>query len=167
MKQIYRLYTKLIDACMLLSGLTIIVIVALIVGNVIGRVSGLYYLQPSVALSEYGLQIATMLAAPAVLRRKGHIFLTIVYQYLPRKGQAVLAQLVYLVGLAICLIVTWFSAQATVQKYLEQAVDIRSIDLPGWILFATLTFGFGLMAVEFLLYLLGPRSMFDSDKQAA
>lgn len=167
MKIICSLYRKLLDGCLLLSGLTLIVIVALVVSNIIGRATGWYYLQSSVALSEYGLQIATMLAAPAVLRRKGHIFLTIIYQYLPRQAQAVLEQLVYLVGLAICVIVTYFAATATVRKYLEHAVDIRSVDLPGWILFATLAFGFGLMAVEFLLYLLGTRSMFDTSERAA
>src|SRR5699024_8619671 len=100
-------------------------------------------------------------AAPAVLRRKGHIFLTIIYQYLPNTGQAVLARLVYLVGLVVSLIVTYFAVTIAVQKYVAHAVDIRSIDLPGWILFATLAFGFGLMAVEFVRYLFAAESMFD------
>lgn len=164
MRLIYSLYNKLIHGGLLLSGFVVIVIVVLVVSNVIGRVSGLYYLQSTVALSEYGLQLATMLAAPAVLRRKGHIFLTIIYQYLPRRGQAVLARLVYLVGLVVSLVVTYFSISIAIQKYVANAVDIRSIDLPGWILFATLAFGFGLMAVEFARYLLGVESMFDASE---
>lgn len=167
MKIICSFYDKLIHGCLFLSGVTIFVIVGLVVSNVVGRVTGLYYMQSSVALSEYGLQFATMLAAPAVLRSKGHIFLTIVFQYLPRRAQALLEQAVYLVSLAICVVVTYFSVTIAVQKFVDHVVDIRSIDLPGWILFATLAFGFGLMAVEFAMYSLGPRSMFDASERTS
>ena len=48
----------------------------------------------------------------------------------------------------------WRAVVIAFENISKQVVDIRSIYLPGWILFAMLTVGFGLMTLELLRLLL-------------
>ena len=53
------------------------------------------------------------------------------------------------------LLFVYYGLVEMVGAIASQEIDIRSIDMPKWILYAPFPLGFTLVAVEFLRYLLG------------
>ena len=73
----FRVYDRVIDALAFIGGVVIAGIFLAIVYDVSIRTIGLRTPLWTVALAEYGLLYATLLASPWVLRRKSHVFITI------------------------------------------------------------------------------------------
>ena len=99
-----------------------------------------------VAISEYTMLYATVLAAPWVLRRAEHIQVTTLVAILPPRLRAALGRVVCCVGMVVCLTVAWYALRVTLTA---QGLEIRSFEMPKWILYASLPLGFLLLAVEF------------------
>lgn len=166
MPPIDRAYYKfLYVACVFASALLVFATV-LIVINVVGRFAGLFYIIWAPAMIAYIMLFATMLAAPWVLHKKGHVFMVIVHDALPRVVQVVMERLVYLLSLVVCWGVAALAARAGVEAFVAGSIDIRAIDIPGWVLYAPLVFGFGLMGIEFIVYLLGRDSLYEGEVAA-
>ena len=51
------------------------------------------------------------------------------------------------------------------EEFLAGEIDIRSIDMPRWILFSSIGAGFTLIGIEFLVLLLGRGSLYRGDEQ--
>lgn len=99
-----------------------------------------------VAISEFTLLYATVLAAPWVLRRAEHIQVTTLAVMLPARWRAALGLVVCVIGMIVCLLVAWYGLRVTLTA---QGLEIRSFEMPKWIVYAPLPAGFLLMAVEF------------------
>ena len=52
--------------------------------------------------------------------------------------------------LAVCLVLAWYGGAITVQNYVENEKDVRSFDMPRWMLMIFMPISFGMMALEFL-----------------
>lgn len=103
-------------------------------------------------ISEFTLLYATALAAPWVLRRTEHIQITTLIAILPEGVRAVLARVVSFVGMLVCLLVAWYALRVTLTA---QGLEIRSFEMPKWIVYAPLPLGFLLLAVEFARHMVG------------
>ena len=99
-----------------------------------------------VAISEYTMLYATVLAAPWVLRRAEHIQVTTLVVVLPANMRMMLGRVVCLLGMTVCLLVAWYALQVTLTA---QGLEIRSFEMPKWIVYASLPLGFFLLAIEF------------------
>lgn len=99
-----------------------------------------------VAISEYTLLYATVLAAPWVLRRAEHVQVTTLIAVIPGRARKVAERIVCGLGMAVCLVVAWFALKVTLSA---QGLEIRSFEMPRWIVYAPLPLGFFLLAVEF------------------
>jgi len=109
---------------------------------------------------EYGLLWFTMLAAPWLARVKGHVFIDAVTQLLSAEVRRFTSKFAYLVVLAGCITITYFSAELTIEAYVGEYLDDRGADFIQWTLYLPMPIGFGLVAVEFLRYLLGFDDMY-------
>lgn len=112
------------------------------------------------ALTEYALLFMTMLAAPWLVRRKSHVFVTSLISVLPALFRLVAAKAVYLACIVICLAISYYAAVMGIEAFELGEYDVRSIDMPRWLLFASLPVGLTLSAVEFARYLFGPDDMY-------
>ena len=112
------------------------------------------------ALTEYALLFVTMLAAPWLVRTRGHVFVESLLMILPGAVRAVLEKTVYLLCATICLVLCYYAVTMGLDAHMRGEFDVRSIDMPRWILFAALAVGFVLCAVEFLRYLAGVGDMY-------
>lgn len=130
------------------------VITLLIIYDVISRNFGLMPLRATSALVEYALLFSTMAAAPWLVRINGHVSLSSVVGLAPPAVQRAAGQLVVCIAAVAVAILAFVSAEIAVQQWQSGAVDMRSVDLPNWLLYACLAVGFGLMATEFLRLLL-------------
>ena len=109
---------------------------------------------------EYGLLWFTMLAAPWLARIKGHVFIDAVTQLLSSEVQKVTARFAYLVAFSGSTALAYFSTGLLIEAYVNEFIDDRGADFFQWMLFLPMPFGFGLVAVEFLRYLLGFDNMY-------
>ena len=155
MSTVSKIYNGLIIGLAIISGLMLAVILAGIVVDVTIRTVGYNSLQWYSAIAEYCLLFSTMLAAPWLVRQKGHVVVESLYIAMPPKARAIMAKFAYLVCIGLSLLFAYYGLVEMVEAIGTKELDIRSIDLPKWILFIPFPLGFTLVAIEFLRYLLG------------
>jgi len=161
-----RAYDSLINGLAGFAGLLIAAMCGLIAWDVIARNLGLQPPASTVALTEYGLLYFTMAAAPWLVRRRGHIVVEVVYQQLPDRLRHIADRVVTLLCALICISVAMLAGVLTAEAIARGEIDVRSLDAPRWTLFAPLTVGFGLMAVEYLRLFANGESVVAGDEQA-
>ncbi|MDP6437683.1 MAG: TRAP transporter small permease subunit [Gammaproteobacteria bacterium] len=165
MSVISRVYTALINGLATLGGLIIAGVCLLIVYDVVARNIGLQPPSSTVALTEYALLYFTMLAAPWLVRVRGHIVVEIIHGRLTGTAKKIVDKLI----LAVCIVVAVFICVLATALALEAwqlgEVEIRSLNMPRWLLFSPLALGFGLMGTEFLRLLVRGETVADGTAQ--
>lgn len=134
-------------------------ITLLIAVDVLLRTSGIQPFAHTLALSEYGLLYATLLGAPWLLRTHGHVHVEIVVAAVPARLRWLMVKAACLLGLIACLVVAWAASEAAYLNYTRDAFDMRSFDMPRWLLLGPIAPSFLLMAVEFWRFLTGIASL--------
>lgn len=129
-------------------------ITALIIYDVLSRNLGLPPLRATSAIVEYALLFSTMAAAPWLVRINGHVSLSSIIGLTPRVVQRIANRAVVIAAGLATAILAGVSARIAFHQWRAGTVDIRSVDLPGWLLYAFMATGFALMATEFLRMLL-------------
>ncbi|MDP6518002.1 MAG: TRAP transporter small permease, partial [Alphaproteobacteria bacterium] len=110
----------------------------------------------TLALTEYALLYATLLGAPWLLRTRGHVTVDMVTGSVGPGLRRLMARLTSLIGLAACLAFAWSAAQVTWSSFTRASFDMRSFDMPQWLLFVVMVPSFLLMAIEFGHLMIGP-----------
>ena len=113
-----------------------------------------------VSITEYLLIYIAFLPMPLLVREKGHVCADFARRALPAAMRAMVERAVYLLCLALCLYlgaVAWRSAHAA---WGSGAYDVRTFDMPRWLIFAPIVLGLWLSALEFLRYVLGRDSLY-------
>ena len=150
-----RFHDRLIAALAGLAGITLFVIAGMIVVDVTLRNLGLRPPQAISALTEYALLYATMAAAPWLARCGGHVTIQTLTGRLPAKRhKSSLRKIILMLATLLCLVLAFAALGMAIESFGRGDVDVRSIDLPRWLLFAPLAAGFALLAVEFLRLLI-------------
>ena len=152
-------YAALLRVLAAAAGALLGAVAALIVVDVGLRNLGFQPPAHTLSLTEYALLYATMLAAPWLVRERGHVYIELLTAAAPAPVRNALSRAVSASCTAICLVLVWYSLDVTVDDYARGAADIRSFDMPRWALVASVPIGFTLMAVEFLRFTLGRERM--------
>ena len=143
-----RLYDRLIIGLAVLGALSLAFITFAIVIDVVLRNVGLRPFQATSAIVEYVLLFSTMAGAPWLVRIGGHIAIMSFVEALPRGVRRVVGTLAVVVSMVALALLCWRSAAVGIQ--MAGTIDMRSINIPTWVLYSMLSVGFGLMATEFL-----------------
>lgn len=149
-----RLYDRLIAVLAAAGGASLAIVTVLIIYDVFSRNLGLLPLRSTSALVEYALLFSTMAAAPWLVRVNGHVSLSSIVSFAPLALQRVVNRVVVLVAGGPVAILAWVSGSIAWHQWQIGTIDMRSVDLPGWLLYVIMAAGFGLMATEFLRLLL-------------
>jgi len=104
--------------------------------------------------TEYALLIVPCLGAPWLVREKGHIYIEILLMALSPRVRARFTLLIGLVCIVVCAVVAWYGFTVTLNDFLQNEKDVRSMDMPRWIVVGFIPLGFGMMALEFLRFVL-------------
>ena len=133
--------------CALLMAMMLIIVADVALRNlaVPGLPRGLPW---SNEISELMLYLITMCVAPWLLRRGQHIRVDIVLLAIPRQLAWSLEWIGDVIGLACCLVIAWFGAQAAWSSYRAGAVNIKTLVTPEWWALSPLPVVFILLAVE-------------------
>lgn len=147
-------YGRLLDAlalvaCALVFGMTLMICADVVLRNV-RFIPGLAGLEWSTEISESMLYLVTMLTAPWLLRRGQHIRVDIVLRAVPKRVGWVFEWIVDLVGLACCLVIAYYGAQATYASYKAGALSIKTLVTPEWWLLSVLPAAFLALSIEML-----------------
>jgi TRAP-type C4-dicarboxylate transport system permease small subunit len=155
MRALAALHHGLINLLALLAGVLLVLMALAIVLDVLLRNLGFQPPGHTLALTEYSLLAITMLAAPWLVRAKGHVQIELLTAAVGPHARRWLSRLVAALCVLTCAVICWYGLEVTLAHYQRAAIDVRSFDMPRWLLTATLPLSFGLMALEFGRFLLG------------
>jgi TRAP-type C4-dicarboxylate transport system permease small subunit len=103
--------------------------------------------------TEYALLIVPCLGAPWLVREKGHIYVEILLMHLGPRGRKRLTMAVGFACIAVCLVIAWYGFQVTLTDFLQAERDVRSFDMPRWLVVGWIPLSFLMMAIEFARFL--------------
>jgi TRAP-type C4-dicarboxylate transport system permease small subunit len=103
--------------------------------------------------TEYGLLVIPCLGAPWLVREKGHIYVEILLMYLKPRWRRLVTQAIGALCVAVCAILAWYASGVTLNDLLQNEKDVRSLDMPRWMVSGFIPLSFAMMALEFLRFL--------------
>ena len=155
MERIDRVWDRLLEAfalaaCALIAGMTLTICLDVLLRNVplIPGLQGLYW---SNELSETGLYLLTMLAAPWLLRQGRHIRVDILLRVIPKPVGWACEWISDAIAFACCVCVVIYGARATWESFSQGSISIKTLVMPEWWTLAPLPVAFALLAIEVLL----------------
>jgi C4-dicarboxylate transporter, DctQ subunit len=152
-------WRRLLELLAVIAGVLLAAMAVAIVVDVVVRNLGLQPPAHTLTLTEYGLLYVTMLGAPWLVREKGHVYIELVTAAVGPRTRFWLTRVVYALCVLTCAVIFWFSLKVTIDQWQRAVIDVRSFDMPRWLLTASIPLSFGLMIVEFARFLLGLDSM--------
>jgi C4-dicarboxylate transporter DctQ subunit len=142
------LYGMAYAAGLLMAAMMVVITLDVVLRN-LGYQSSAHFF----TFTEYALLAVPCLGAPWLVREKGHIYVEILLMALSPRARAVLTFLIGIVCMAICAIVAWYGFAVTIGDFLHNEKDVRSLDMPRWIVVGFIPLSFTMMAIEFLRFL--------------
>ena len=133
-----------------LAGALMVAMMAMIVADVGLRNMGFQGSAHFFTFTEYFLLLIPLFGAPWLVREKGHIYIELLIGALPERARRALVTIVVVACIAVAGILAWYGAAITLQDYVGNEKDVRSFDMPRWILMAAMPLSFGMMALEFI-----------------
>jgi TRAP-type C4-dicarboxylate transport system permease small subunit len=135
--------------CLLLLAMMLIIVTDVALRNfaVSGGPQGLGW---SNEVSEFLLYLITLCVAPWLLRQGQHIRVDILLQAIPKKLAWALEWVGDLLGLACCLVMSTYGAQATWASYSANSLSIKTLVTPEWWSLAPLPVVLILLSIEMI-----------------
>ncbi|MET3506579.1 TRAP transporter small permease [Halalkalibacter oceani] len=104
--------------------------------------------------SGYAMVYVVFLAAPWILKEKGHVIVDIITGALSKKFLRVNSIIICTVSIFICILLLIFSAEITMGYYLNNTVMLNTIQWPKFALFLPIVIGFLMLGIRFFIELL-------------
>ena len=142
------LYGMAWAAGFLMAAMMVVIFVDVVLRN-LGYQSSAHFF----TFTEYALLAVPCLGAPWLVREKGHIYVEIIFMYLGARQRVVLRYLVGALCVIVCAVLAWYGSLVTIGDFMQNEKDVRSLDMPRWIVVGFIPLSFAMMAVEFLRFL--------------
>jgi C4-dicarboxylate transporter DctQ subunit len=150
-----RGYDRVVTAMAVAAGLALVWLMVAIIWSVVMRNLGL---QPHAWLftsTEYGVFYMTMLGAPWLVRRRGHVHIELLTAILPDRFRQVVSRIVAFLCVLVCAYLAWRGLLLVQTNIIRMDYDVRAYFYPRWLLTIAFPISFGLMAVEFARFAFG------------
>jgi TRAP-type C4-dicarboxylate transport system permease small subunit len=142
------LYGMAYAAAFLMAAMMVVIFLDVLLRN-LGYQSSAHFF----TFSEYALLFMPCLGAPWLVREKGHIYVEILLMALSPRKRAVLTWIIGVICVAVCAIVAWYGYAVTISDFLQDNKDVRSLDMPRWMVVGFIPLSFTMMALEFVRFL--------------
>jgi C4-dicarboxylate transporter DctQ subunit len=159
MKLFFAWLDRLTNILAILAGVYLVWIFLAIVFQVVARSVFLYGSSHIFTFIEYGLLYITMAGAPWLVREKGHVYIEILTAAVSEKVRPILSRAVVGLVILICVIITYYGIEVTIRAFVRDEMDMRSLDMPRWMLMISMPICFGLMSLQFLRFVIGPETL--------
>ena len=103
--------------------------------------------------TEYALLIVPCMGAPWLVREKGHIYVEILLMHLQPRARKWLMRGIGVACIAVCLVIAWYGFGITLADFHGNEKDVRSFDMPRWMIVGWIPLSFLMMAIEFARFL--------------
>ena len=143
------LYGMAYVAALLMAAMMVVIFLDVVLRN-LGYQSSAHFF----TFTEYALLAVPCLGAPWLVREKGHVYVEILLMALSPRRRARLTWFIGAVCIVVCAIVAWYGFAVTLADYQQDNKDVRSLDMPRWIVVSFIPLSFSMMALEFLRFLL-------------
>ena len=148
-----RLAVKAYDAVLYgmawCAGFLIAAMMVVITVDVVLRNLGFQSWAHFFTFTEYALLVVPCLGAPWLVREKGHIYVEILLMHLQPRPRRWLTKGIGLACIGICLVIAWYGFEVTLTDFLRAERDVRSCDMPRWLVVGWIPLSFLMMAIEF------------------
>jgi len=159
MKLFFAWLDRLTNILAILAGVYLVWIFLAIVFQVVARSVFLYGSSHIFTFIEYGLLYTTMAGAPWLVREKGHVYIEILTAAVSEQVRPILSRAVVGLVILICVIITYYGIEVTIRAFVRDEMDMRSLDMPRWMLMISMPICFGLMSLQFLRFVIGPETL--------
>jgi C4-dicarboxylate transporter DctQ subunit len=153
MRLLTRAYDFLLYGLALCAGLLMAAMMITIFIDVVLRTLGYQSSAHFFTFNEYFLLLIPCLGAPWLVREKGHIYVEILLMALRPPQRRALTIAIGVFCIAVCLVLAWYGFRVTITDILQSNKDVRSFDMPRWMIVMWIPVAFTMMAVEFARYL--------------
>ena len=150
---IVRAYNALLYGMAGLAAFLIVAMMAIITLDVVLRNFGFQSSAHFFSFTEYALLIVPCLGAPWLVREKGHIFVEILLMHLGPTARRWLMRFIGLACIAVCLVIAWYGFGVAISDFVGRERDVRSFDMPRWIVVVWIPVSFLMMAIEFARFM--------------
>src|SRR5260221_9511411 len=142
------LYGMAWTAAFLIAAMMVIITVDVGVRNFCYQSSSHFF-----TFTEYALLIVPCLGAPWLVREKGHIYVEILLMHLKPRARRWMMRFIAVACIAVCLVIAWYGFGVTLADFRGAERDVRSFDMPRWLVVGWIPLAFLMMAIEFARYL--------------
>lgn len=154
-----RIIDRVCDFLAVLAGIYLVAIMFGIVFNALARTFGFSGSSHIFTFAEFGLLYIVMAASPWLVREKGHVFIELITAAIPSAIQSPFSRGVSALCILICLVLAWYTWGATAKAYQFGDAEMRSLDMPKYLLLGAMPICFSLMAVQFSRFVFGPDTL--------
>lgn len=147
------------NALALFAGCYLVAIMFAIVFQATARSFGFSGSSHIFTFSEYGLLYIVMAGSPWLVRHKGHVYIELLTALVPKRFASGFSRLICFICVLICLTLLWYTGEATFKAFNRADFDMRSLDMPKWMLLISMPVCFALMAAQFLRFVFGPTTL--------
>lgn len=162
MKALSKAYGATLHGMAWCAGFLIAAMMAVITIDVVVRNLGYQSSAHFFTFTEYALLLVPCLGAPWLVREKGHVYVEILLMHLAARNRKRLQVAIGVICIVVCAILAWYGFQVTLRDYLAHEKDVRSLDMPRWMIIGFIPLSFTAMAIEFLRFLLRGESFLAS-----
>jgi TRAP-type C4-dicarboxylate transport system permease small subunit len=136
-----------------LGGFLMAAMMAVIFLDVVLRNLGYQSSSHFFTFTEYALLVVPCAGAPWMVREKGHIYVEILLMYLSPRARLRLTLAIGVCCVAVCGVLAWYGFGVALHDFLNNEKDVRSLDMPRWMVVGFIPLSFAMMAVEFLRFI--------------
>jgi TRAP-type C4-dicarboxylate transport system permease small subunit len=137
-RTIATLYRRLLELLAVVAGGLLAAMALAIVADVVLRNLGFQPPGHTFTLTEYSLLYVTMLAAPWLVREKGHVHIELLTAAVSPRTRFWLTRVVYVLCVVTCVVIFYFALEVTIDQWRRGVIDVRSFDMPRWLLTASM-----------------------------
>lgn len=143
-----RIWARVMQACGGLSAAILGLLVVLVVWDVVARNVGAKSLVWVLEVTEYGLPLATFLAAPWLMFRYEHVRLDLLSNTLSGRNLARIERIAAAVCLVVSLVITWYALQVIADSRAAGSLVMKALVFPEWWQFVPVPICFTLLSIE-------------------
>jgi TRAP-type C4-dicarboxylate transport system permease small subunit len=152
-KHLVKAYDALIFGMAALAAFLMAAMMVVICLDVLLRNLGYQSSAHFFTFTEYALLMVPCMGAPWLVREKGHIYVEILLMTFGPRARARMTVAIGVACIALCLVLAWYGFGIAWQDFVQSEKDVRSLDMPRWMVVVWIPVGFLLMAVEFARFL--------------
>ena len=149
MKHVAKGYNAILYGMAYLAGFLMVAMMTIIFVDVVLRNLGYQSSAHFFTFTEYGLLAIPCLGAPWLVREKGHVYVEMLLMQLKPRARHALTLGIGMVCVAVCAVLAWYGVGVTINDFAQNEKDVRSLDMPRWLVVGFIPLSFAMMAIEF------------------